>query len=573
MSVVIQRILFLGVLCGALTASRLPAQTPPAPVVSRVEPGLEAAVKWKWRVLPSDPKDWGLELPVRVPIPQERPAGLPVTPGAAPAPGGPAAPMAPPVAEGDVYTVKKGDALILIAKKFGMTVLQLKTFNGLPNDMIRVGQELKIPSVDDLKTMPTPVEPEKKTPGGKTKPNAAPKPEQRWKAGTEMDNLVLQIFLDREQFSPGPIDAKASLTFGKVSQLYQSSHSDTPDLDALRVKAQLTVREPFAHYVLKEEDFRFIASPKAEKYDPKATPKPEAEPVKGKGKGKGGKHATPSALDRAWTYEELTEAPMLAYRSQWQFVAERFHCDETYLRTLNEKLKGRPPVGTDFRVPNVVPFEIEKAVDPPLQPAANPQVPVRAEILDLSLLQIFQGDALVAVMPMAVARPGLRGKDTWTVLTAIPRPRLGTMQELANPPVAAARLFGSGNPLATPTPTKPALTAEQYLPAGPKNPVGIIWINLAKAGSNEPLPYGLHGTSNPDRMSSQQSLGGFRLTNWNIARAVHLLPPGTPLVWKQRMAAPAMPAAPASAVPAAMPAVPAIPVAPQATAPKAAPAQ
>lgn len=571
MSVVIQRILSLGVLCGVLTVSRLPAQMPPAapaPVVSRVEPGLEAAVKWKWRVLPSDPKDWGLELPVRVPIPQERPAGLP---GATPAPGGPAAPAVPPVAEGDVYTVKKGDALILIAKRFGMTVLQLKTFNGLTNDVIRVGQELKIPSADDLKTMPTPVEPEKKAPGGKGKPNTTPKPDQqRWKPGTEMDTLVLQIFLDREQFSPGPIDAKPNLTFGKVSQLYQSSHSDTPDLDALRVKAQLAVRDPLAHYVLKEEDFRFIASPKAEKYDPKATPKPEPEPAKGKGKGKGGKHAPAAALDRAWTYEELTEAPMLAYRSPWQFVAERFHCDETYLRTLNEKLKGRPPVGSDFRVPNVVPFEIETAVNQPLQPAANPQTPVRAEVLDLSLLQIFQGDALVAVMPMSVARPGLRGKDTWTVLTAIPRPRLGTMQELANPPVAAARLFGSGNPLATPTPTKPVLTAEQYLPAGPKNPVGIIWINLAKAGSNEPLPYGLHGTSNPDRMNTQQSLGGFRLTNWDIARAVHMLPPGTPLVWKQRIAAPAMPASPATTAPGA---APAIPVAPQATIPTASPAR
>ncbi|CAN5829902.1 hypothetical protein BH09VER1_BH09VER1_42410 [soil metagenome] len=562
MSVVIQRILSLGVLCGALTVSRVSTQAAPAASGPRIESGLESAVKWKWRVLPSDPKDWGLELPVRVPIPPDRPAGMPVVPGVAPLPGMPAA---QPVAEGDVYTVKKGDALILIAKKFGMTVLQLKTFNGLTTDMIRVGQELKIPSVDDLKTMPTPVEPQKKAPGGKTKPNALPKQEQRWKPGSEMDNLSLQIFLDREQFSPGPIDAKPNLTFGKVMQIYLSTHGDTPDMDALRMKVQIGMRDLFAHYVLKEEDFRFIASPKAEKYDPNA-PKPEPEPARGKGKGKGGKHAMPSALDRAWTYEELTEAKMLAYRSPWQFVAERFHCDETYLRSLNEKLKGRPPVGTDFRVPNVVPFEIETAVNQPLQPAANPQVPVRAEVLDLSLLQIFQGDTLVAVMPMSVARPGLRGKDTWTVLTAIPRPRLGTMQELANPPVAAARLFGTGNPLATPTPTKPTLTVEEYLPPGPKNPVGIIWINLAKAGSNEPLPYGLHGTSIPDKMTTQESLGGFRLTNWDIARAVHMLPPGTPLVWKQRMVVPAKGASPAAA-PAALPATPAIPVAPQATVP------
>ena len=39
------------------TAAAKPAAT------LRVEPGLENAVDWKWRVVPSDPKDWGLELP------------------------------------------------------------------------------------------------------------------------------------------------------------------------------------------------------------------------------------------------------------------------------------------------------------------------------------------------------------------------------------------------------------------------------------------------------------------------------------------------------------------------------
>jgi lipoprotein-anchoring transpeptidase ErfK/SrfK len=76
------------------------------------------------------------------------------------------------------------------------------------------------------------------------------------------------------------------------------------------------------------------------------------------------------------------------------------------------------------------------------------------------------------------------------------------------------------------------LTSEQYLAAGPRNPVGILWINLAKSNSTEPLPYGLHGTSIPDKMNVEQSIGGFRLTNWDIARAVRHLPVGTPLEWK-----------------------------------------
>jgi len=76
------------------------------------------------------------------------------------------------------------------------------------------------------------------------------------------------------------------------------------------------------------------------------------------------------------------------------------------------------------------------------------------------------------------------------------------------------------------------LSSEQFLAAGPRNPVGILWINLAKANSTEPLPYGLHGTSVPDQMNALESIGGFRLANWDISRAVHRLPSGTPLEWK-----------------------------------------
>jgi hypothetical protein len=33
-------------------------------------------------------------------------------------------------------------------------------------------------------------------------------------------------------------------------------------------------------------------------------------------------------------------------------------------------------------------------------------------------------------------------------------------------------------------------------------------------------------------MKTQESIGGLRLTNWDIARAVRMLPEGTPLAWK-----------------------------------------
>jgi hypothetical protein len=223
----------------------------------------------------------------------------------------------------------------------------------------------------------------------------------------------------------------------------------------------------------------------------------------------------------------------LAYRTPWEFVAERFHCQESFLRTLNDKLPAIPGIGTEFRVPNVVPFEIEKAFDEPLQPQADPKNPVTAAVIGLSQLNIYRGGALVAVLPMSPARPGLHGRKSWTILDVIPRPRLATFQKARKEQTQkTGSTYESPSPEPTISSSDIVLPSEQYLAAGPRNPVGILWINLAKSNSTETLPYGLHGTSIPDQMNFEESIGGLRLTNWDIARAVRRLPLGTPLEWK-----------------------------------------
>jgi hypothetical protein len=152
--------------------------------------------------------------------------------------------------------------------------------------------------------------------------------------------------------------------------------------------------------------------------------------------------------------------------------------------------------------------------------------------VDLSRLENYSNDRLIAVMPISPARPGLRGKGTWKILESVPRPRLATLQEPREVPKQPTNSFFTGEQSA-PSGQAPVLTAEQYLPAGPNNPVGILWINLAKSDSPDPLPYGLHGTGIPSQMKSRTGIGGFRLTNWGILRAARLLPVGTALVWKQ----------------------------------------
>ncbi len=488
------------------------AQTPG----QRVQPGLETAVKWKWWVLPSEEKDWGFPAQEPVVLPAQVPANSALGKVVAAA-----SPPAASISPGD-YEIKRGDALAKIARKAGISVEQLKIFNALPDDTIRIGQVLKIPSLAELMAIAPPppppvaqIVPEESKKGKKSKAIVPVEPV----VDLEAEATLLEVFLDRENFSCGPIDGNRGAAFEQTLAIYRSTHPGLTTPEELREKAVAVAGHPYAIYQLKPADFRFIKAPEAPDHVPLARParkgsKPAAAP-----------QAVPLTPP---TYEELAAEKYLAYRTAWDFVAEKFHCDEAFLRSLNPKIKHAPAVGTELKVPNVVPFEVEKCFVGPLQPAPDPAKPMTAVITDFSRLEIRQGEQLVAVMPVSRARPGLRGKGTWTVLAAIPGPRLATRQELSNPPKLGAP--SASPPLADPI-VQP-LAADQYLAAGPRNPVGICWIHLAKAKTTTPLPYGLHGTSIPSRMKTYESIGGFRLTNWDIERAAHLLPEGTPLVWK-----------------------------------------
>ncbi len=495
-------------LAGAAAWAQIP------PTLPHVEPGLENAVRWKWRVEPSGDQPWGLAQPSFAPA---APRALPVTPpSSAPAGGSVDATGRP-----DRYTVRRGDALALIGRKFKVPVETLKAANGLTGNLIRVGQVLRIPSLAEVAAM-APAPAATPAPGPAATPAAKPETAE----AAELRTLTLQVFLDRAGFPTGPIDGRVDPAFQRILQLYVETHDEARDPAALLARAQAAIGDPFARYRLRPEDFRFIAPPKAQVVDARA---PRAGPAPTPGR----KSRKPENLTPKLTYADLVAAPMLTYRTPWEFVAERFHCDEAYLRRLNAQVKGVPAAGDELRVPNVAPFAIERPFLAPLQPPADPGRPTTAAVVDLTRLEISQGGRLVAVMPLAIARPGLRGRDAWTILDAVPRPRLVTRQELLVKPAGPTRVYGRPDPDATPPPVRPTLATDQVLAAGPKNPVGVLWINVTKAGEGGPLPYGLTGTSEPDAMATTQSLGGLRLANWDIVRAVRLLPAGTPLEWKQ----------------------------------------
>ena len=487
----------VGISASCFASGVLPAQNPntPPPLPSKIEPGLEEAVNWKWKIVPATSKEWGMPLPeVLVPKTQAA-AAAPVVPIERPA----------------TYVVKKGDSISRIAGTFDMSIDQLKQFNALKDDRIVIGQTLRIPTPGELLAMAPPPQPAAKPEGGKKKekPAEEPAPNVLSYEQFELEIVLMQVFLDREMFSAGAIDGRSGPMFQKVSEIYQKTRPDAADPDRLKAKALEVVKQPYTKYTLRAEDFRFIRWT-----GDKAAPS---------GKKRTKSASSPQAAPRV-TYQELADSGFLCYQNPWEFVAERFHCDESFLRYLNLKLGEVPKVGSVFKVPNVIPFEIENALNAPLQPAADPANPVAAVVVGLTRLEISQGGKLIAVIPLASARPGLRGRGTWTVLDAIPQPALATRREpRETPKLGSDPATGS---------TAPVLETDQLLAPGPNNPVGVVWIQLAKAGTNEPLPYGLHGTSIPARMRSLEGIGGFRLTNWDIARVVRLLPAGTGLQWK-----------------------------------------
>ena len=450
----------------------------------RPEPGLERAVNWKWWVVPSVPsQSWSLP-PQKVPVLID--------------PLKPSSPSAPPALDESLYTVKKGDVLVRIARRFNITVAQLKEFNNLQSDFLQIGQQLRIPNPEERLALRST---QQKAPGLQ----AVPAP------GAINEVLLLRVFLDNQGFSTGPITDTPDPVFGRSLHLYQTARGETLDHPAVVERARTFTPEPLTNYTLRVEDFHFIAPPKASAAPPVGS-KPSAKPA-----------PTPPP-----SYDELISAPLLAYRSPWEFVAERFHCDERFLRKLNSRLPTHPPAGSVFRVPNVTPFAIEKIPASDIQPPPDPSI--SAVIRDLAVLEISKNQKLVAVMPLSRARPGLRGRGEWKILDAIPRPRLATIQE---PRVVREEKTGPFyvNPNPTPRPAAAVLAREQFLPAGPNNPAGVVWINLAKAENTDPLLFGLHGTSTPSEMFGYESLGGFRLSNWDILRAASLLPPGTSLQW------------------------------------------
>ena len=178
--------------------------------------------------------------------------------------------------------------------------------------------------------------------------------------------------------------------------------------------------------------------------------------------------------------EEMKSLKKLDYTSAREALGERFHMSQDLLETLNPKAKF-DKVGetitivklSDRKPDKVSRLEVDKA---------------------RQTVKAFAKDgALLAFYPASV------GSD-----------------EKPTPSGALKVTSVHANPVYRYDPKYKFKGVESSKPftinGGPNNPVGAMWIGLSEKS------YGIHGTSDPSRVSKSDSHGCVRLTNWDVER-------------------------------------------------------
>src|SRR6202040_277708 len=189
----------------------------------------------------------------------------------------------------------------------------------------------------------------------------------------------LQIFLDNSDFGPGKIDGRMGEFFRKALISYKHAHAmrETGAVDQWLLDQ---VPVTFTTYTIKEDDLKFIG------------------PV-------------PSS------HEEQEKLKFLPYTSLLEFVAERYHSAETYIQKLNPGMDWEHlDPGDELRVPNVLPFEIEKITEQRISP--KPEFAARKIYVDTKerLLEVFDNDKLVCVFPITPGSTALPAPiGTWKI--------------------------------------------------------------------------------------------------------------------------------------------------------------
>jgi lipoprotein-anchoring transpeptidase ErfK/SrfK len=286
-----------------------------------------------------------------------------------------------------------------------------------------------------------------------------------------LDMLKIQVMLDRAGFSPGVIDGRTGVNTERALAIFlkEDKEEQTP--------------EPLTRYRITAEDAAgpFVTIPS-------------------------------DMMNKA-------SLPVLGYTSLLEEIAERFHTTPAFLQQLNPD--ARFVEGEEIEVPNVeamvmpaLPAKPPDQAAPEGPPAGQPAPPPKMDVIvtvrkSMSSLTVTDtGGRIVFYAPVTTGSkhdPLPIGK--WKINGMRFNPTFHY-----NP-----RLFWDAN----------RKDAKAVIPAGPNNPVGLVWIDISKEH------YGLHGTPEPSTIGRAQSHGCVRLTNWDALKLAGLVKPGTRVVFKR----------------------------------------
>lgn len=301
---------------------------------------------------------------------------------------------------------------------------------------------------------------------------AGTKPRPSKRAGDRPKPLTLktQVLLDRARFFPGAIDGRDGDNFQRalsafaVAQALPAGKSLTPEIwDKLKATSDKPV---VADYTITEAD---VAGPYVDKIPPKM--------------------------------EAQADLEAMGYTNPREMLAERFHMSRDLLSALNPD-KPLDKAGTVILVAAVDPMGTGKAQ------RRDPQV---------ERIEVDKGSRDVRAF----------GKDG--KLVGYYPASIGSTEKPA--PSGDTKVKGVAfDPVYTYNPKygfKGVKSRSKFtIKAGPNNPVGLVWIDLA-------IPsYGIHGTPEPEKVGKTESHGCIRLTNWNARELAAHLAPGAKVAFK-----------------------------------------